>query len=68
MEPQAAMGGWGMLTVLLWAVVIIVPFWKISIKAGYSGWLALLLMVPIVNVIYLYFLAFSHWPSRRDER
>ncbi len=68
MEPQAAMNGWSMLTVLLWAIVIIVPFWKISIKAGYSGWFALLMVVPIVNVIYLYFLAFSHWPSGRDER
>lgn len=68
MEPHAMgeFSAWQLFTLLLWAVVIIVPFWKISVKAGYSGWLALLMVVPIANIIYLYFLAFSNWPSRRE--
>lgn len=53
---------------LVFAVVIIIPFWAIFSKAGYSKWLSLLMVVPIVNIIALYFLAFSTWPSlqKRD--
>lgn len=52
---------------LVWAAVVIVPFWKINQKAGYSGYWALLLLVPLANLIYLYYLAFSTWPSRPVE-
>lgn len=49
---------------LVWAIVVIVPFWKINQKAGYSGYWALLLIVPLINLVYLYYLAFSTWPSQ----
>jgi hypothetical protein len=48
---------------LVMAAVLIVPFWFIFSKAGYSKWLSLLIVVPLVNVILLYFLAFAKWPS-----
>lgn len=53
---------------LVFALVIIVRFWRIFAKAGYSRWLSLLMVVPIVNLIALYFLDFSPWPSlqKRD--
>ncbi len=51
------------LTMLLGAVVIVLPFWKIFAKAGFSGWLGLLMIVPLVNLLALYGLAFSDWPS-----
>ena len=51
------------LTMLLVAVVIVLPFWKIFAKAGFSGWLGLLMIVPLVNLIALYVLAFSDWPG-----
>ena len=50
------------LTMLLGAVVIVLPFWKIFAKAGFSGWLGLLMIIPMVNLIALYVLAFSDWP------
>ena len=57
------------LTMLLGAVVIVLPFWKIFAKAGFSGWLGLLMIVPMVNLIALYVLAFSDWPgTRRADR
>ena len=49
---------------LIIVVLIILPFWFIFSKAGYSGWLSLLMVVPIVNIVMLYFLAFSTWPSQ----
>ena len=64
------MGGmWPMstLTMLLFAAVVIVPFWFIFSKAGFSKWLSLLMVIPIVNVILLYFLAFAKWPNRPKQ-
>ncbi len=52
------------------AAVLTVPFLFIFSKAGYSRWLSLLVLIPLVNVAVLYFLAFSNWPAgraRHDE-
>lgn len=46
------------LWMLLIAALVVVPFWRISQRFGYPGWLALLVLVPLVNIGYLYFLAF----------
>ena len=55
------------LGILLTLLLIVVPFWKICEKAGYSGWLSLLVMLPLINIGFLFFLAFSDWPrDRRD--
>lgn len=58
------MGGsiWQLLIMLIWVLAVLVPFWKITSKAGYPGWLSLLVIIPLVNVIYIYFPAFSKWP------
>ena len=48
---------------LVLGLVLIVPFWQVFSKAGYSGWWSLLMIVPLVNLIALYVLAFSSWPS-----
>ena len=47
------------------AIVAIIPFWKICTRVGLSPWLSLLLIVPLVNLIFLYWLAFSAWPIER---
>lgn len=51
------------LWLLVWIAVILPPFWKIFGKAGFSPWLALLVLVPLVNLIVLYVVAFSRWPA-----
>lgn len=58
-------GPWssGSLVMLVMAVIVILPFWFIFSKAGYSKWLSLLMVVPLVNIALLYFLAFSKWPN-----
>ena len=53
---------------LIWAAgiaIFIIPFWKIYEKAGFSKWLSLLIIVPVVNLIVLYVVAFSTWPAHR---
>jgi hypothetical protein len=46
-------------------LVLIIPFWLLFSKAGYSGWWSLLMLIPIVNLITLYVFAFSDWPALR---
>jgi hypothetical protein len=54
------------LVIILFIVtVILVPFWRICTKAGYPGALAVLMLVPLLNIVMLYFLAFAEWPVLR---
>ncbi len=55
-------GPWMM---LVFGVFVVVPVWRICQKAGYSGWLSLLVFVPLVNLLLLYYLAFAEWPLVR---
>jgi len=59
----------GPVHMLVIGLILIIPFWQLFAKAGYSGWWSLLMIVPIVNLIALYVLAFSSWPalSKRGE-
>jgi hypothetical protein len=49
---------------LIYVFVLVLPFWHIFRRAGFSPWLSLLMMVPLVNLVTLYFLAFATWPSQ----
>ncbi len=46
---------------LVMTVVMIIPYWFIFKKAGFSPWLCLLFFVPLANIIVLYVVAFSQW-------
>ena len=69
MMPRLTVHGYGIgpLHLLIVAGVIIVPFWQIFSKAGYSGWLSFLMLLPFINLIALYVLAFSDWPALRKK-
>ena len=55
--------------ILLVTVAITVLIWcKLFSKAGYSWALGLLLLVPIVQIIMPFFLAFADWPIRKELR
>lgn len=47
--------------------VVVVPFWRIFAKAGFHGALSLLMLVPFVNVIMIFVLAFSEWPALKSR-
>lgn len=59
------MGGLGLLWMIVLGIIMVVPFWRISKKAGYPGALGLLVLVPLVNLAFFYFLAFARWPIQR---
>lgn len=52
-----------LLAVIIVIAIQIVPFWKIFPRAGWSPWMSLLMVVPLVNLILLYVLAFKQWPN-----
>ena len=59
MGPFFATFGLIMLAV---CVFMIFCYWKIFSKAGYSGALSLLMIVPLVNLIVFIWFAFAQWP------
>jgi hypothetical protein len=50
---------------LLFAIIV---WWRICSKAGYSGVLGLLMLVPLANIILLLVLAFGNWPIEEELR
>jgi hypothetical protein len=46
---------------LIATAILVIPYWFIFKKAGFSPWLALLMLVPLVNILVLYVFAFSAW-------
>jgi hypothetical protein len=58
----ALFGGLFLLVSLAILISVVVSFWFICDKAGFSGWLSLLCLIPCVGMLILiYLLAFSRW-------
>ncbi|HTC14912.1 MAG TPA: hypothetical protein VK695_03825 [Steroidobacteraceae bacterium] len=49
---------------LIGAILVIIPFWRILPRLGYNSWMSLLLVIPLVNIIFLYIVAFSGTPTQ----
>jgi hypothetical protein len=47
--------------VLLYLVIILWPVARICRRTGHSPWLAILAIIPVANVILLWFIALSRW-------
>jgi len=56
--------GWGTPWLIV-TILIIIPFWRLCQRVGYSPWLSLLLLVPLANLFFIYYLAFGEWPVAR---
>jgi hypothetical protein len=56
--------GWGP-SWIIFAVIGVIPFWRICKRVGHSPWLSLLIVIPIVNLIFIYWLAFGEWPLQK---
>lgn len=66
-DPQQAGGiiaaivGFYLIFFVVFLAIIIIPFWFILKRAGFSSWLSLLNIVPFGTLILLYVLAFAEW-------
>ena len=52
--------------ILIVAVLPLIAFWRIFSKAGYPGALGILMIVPVVNLVMFFFLAFAEWPVLKE--
>jgi len=60
------MGAFSMVHMSLWVAalaIFIIPCWLIFRRAGWSPWLALLLIVPGAAIILLWVFALARWPN-----
>lgn len=46
---------------LIGFAILVIPFWFICKKAGFSPWLSLINFIPLGNLILIYVLAFADW-------
>jgi len=53
---------------LVIGIVVVIPAWRICQRTGYPGWMGVLILIPIVNLVLLYFIAFSDWPVERSGK
>lgn len=44
-------------------LIVLPPFWMIFKKLGYSPWISLLTLLPLVKWVVLYVVAFSNWKA-----
>lgn len=54
-----------LLVILVMVGIVVLPMWRICAKAGYPGWIGLAALVPFLNILLLFFLAFADWPALR---
>ena len=53
---------------LIVGLLIILPLWKIFEKAGFSGPLAILMLIPFINILMIFYLAFTDWPALKGKQ
>jgi hypothetical protein len=47
--------------------LLIIPYWQILKKAGFPPVLSLLIVVPLCNLLLLYYVAFAKWKTESRE-
>jgi len=62
----SASGGIELAFWAVYAIATLVGYVFILRKAGYSGWLVLLGLIPVVNVVLFFVFAFSEWPVVKE--
>lgn len=66
-EAEVYFGTGSLLFLLLVGVLVVIPYWKLWQRTGHSGAWGLLMLVPLVNLISLWVLAFKEWPALRGR-
>jgi hypothetical protein len=47
--------------IAIYVAILVIPFWRIWKKAGFSPWLSLYMLIPLLNILMLFILAFKKW-------
>ncbi len=51
------------LLIPLFAVFCLWLGYRILEKAGFEGWWTLVLLIPVINIIMIWYFAFNPWPN-----
>jgi len=62
-----SIGSMTLILIVLYLFVVVFPIWKILDRMGFPGWLSLLSLVPILNLVMLWVLALREWPVERPN-
>lgn len=60
------MGGisiWQIFVIVVLFFAFIFPMSRVFSKAGFHPAMSLLLLIPVINVVALYYLAYAKWPN-----
>lgn len=49
------------IVIVISMAIVIIPFWFICKKAGFSPWLTMLNILPLGGIVLWYILAFAEW-------
>lgn len=52
------MGGGGLLWLVIFAALVVIPFWKLLPKFGIPNWVSLVSIIPLGALILLWVMAF----------
>ncbi len=54
-----AMGGFGLVWFVVFAALVIVPFWRLLPQFGIPNWVAIFSIIPLIALILLWIMAFN---------
>ena len=60
------LGGPEVAAIVVLSLFVILPFWKIFSKAGFSRLMSIAMLIPLLNFVMLLFLAYSEWPILKE--
>jgi len=58
-----SMGGFGLLWFVIFAALVVIPFWRILPRSGIPAWVSLFAVIPFVALILLWVVAFKDQPD-----
>ncbi|MGB5556797.1 MAG: hypothetical protein WBN04_02180 [Paracoccaceae bacterium] len=62
------MGGGGLLWFVIFAALLVVPFWRLLPRSGIPSWVALVAIIPLGAIILLWVVAFKDQLGDRSGR
>ena len=56
---------WQWLTIATFCVISLIPAARILRRTGFSVWWAIFLVIPLLNLLALWVIAYMRWPADR---
>ncbi|GHB27990.1 hypothetical protein GCM10007094_15550 [Pseudovibrio japonicus] len=53
---------WQLAVMILWIIIVVIPVSKILHRIGFSRIWAILAFIPLINLVFLWILAYIEWP------